>query len=458
MSSWKEILQQNSQRYLDETLELLRIASVSADDGAVAEVRRCAEWVATRLRAAKLEHVEIFPTGKHACVYADWLYAPGKPTVLIYGHFDVQPPDPLDLWDSPPFEPVIKDGRIYARGAADMKANLLLSVAAVEARLQAEGALPVNVKFVLEGQEEIGSRDLGPFVAANKELLACDLVLTPDGAQWAEDRPAIWMGTKGLCAVQIDLDTAAMDMHSGIYGGAVPNANHALIQLLGTLRSADGRIAVDGFYDTVLPLSAEDRAAMAEVPFDAAGYQAEIGIDALVGEPGYSTYERAWARPTLEINGIWGGYQGDGVKTVIPAKSHAKITCRLVKSQEPEDILDKIEAHLKRHSPPGARLSTSRYAGSARPYLLPREAPGVEVVGSVLEEIYGKPPYYVRTGGSLPITDMFLQELGAYTISLGFALEDERMHSPNEFIRLASIERGRLVYGEVLGRLAAKEG
>lgn len=454
-TTWQEILQQNKQRYLDETIELLRIPSVSADDASVGEVTRAADWVANRLRQAKLENVQTFPTGKHACVYGDWLHAPGKPTVLIYGHFDVQPPDPLDLWETPPFEPVIRDGRIYARGASDMKANLLLSVAAVEARLQAENKLPVNVRFLLEGQEEVGSRDLGPFVAAHHELLACDLVLTPDGGQWSEDQPVIAEGTKGICALQIDIETAGMDLHSGMYGGAVPNAIHALVQLLATLRSQDGTIQVEGFYDTVAPLTADDRAKIAEVPFDESEYMRRIGADALIGEPGYTTYERAGSRPTLEINGIWGGYQGDGVKTVIPAKAHAKITCRLVKNQEPHDILAKIEAHVERHCPAGARVSTTRQTGSARPYLLPRTEPAVKIVADVLAESYGKPPYYVRSGGSLPITDMLLQELGAYTVSLGFGLPDERIHSPNEFIRVASIERGRTVYGEVLERLSA---
>lgn len=451
-TSWRQILEANQPRYVDELIDLLRIPSVSAAEDHVADVMRAAEWVAARMKRAGVEHVEVLPTGPHACVYGDWLHAPGKPTLLLYGHFDVQPADPLELWDSPPFEPVIADGRIYARGAADMKGNLLLCLIAVEAVLAANGSLPVNVKFLFEGQEEIGSRDLAPFVAANREKLACDLVLTPDGAQWTEDQPAMMMGTKGLCALQIDVETAGMDLHSGLYGGAVPNALHALVALLGTMRDADGHILVDGFYDQVIPLSPDERAAMAEVPFDADAYSKPLGIDALVGEPGYTAYERAWARPTLEVNGLWGGYQGDGVKTVIPAKAHAKITCRLVANQEPEAALDCLEAHIERSKPAGARLKVTRHAGTARPYLMPQDHPGVQAVAEVLAEHYGKPPYYIRCGGSLPIMDIFLQELNAYTVDVGFSLDDERMHSPNEFFRLANYERGQIVYALLMER------
>jgi acetylornithine deacetylase/succinyl-diaminopimelate desuccinylase-like protein len=386
-------------------------------------------------------------------VYGDWLHAAGKPTILIYGHFDVQPPDPLDLWDSPPFEPVIKDGRIYARGATDMKGNLLLTICAAEAILNAAGALPVNLKFLFEGQEEIGSRDLGPFIAENKKKLACDLVLTSDSIQWTEDQAVIFLGTKGMCGLQIDLETAGMDLHSGLYGGGVPNALHMLVSLLATLRDDAGNILVHGFYDQAVSLTADEREKIAQVPFDPDVYKKAIGIDVLVGEPGYSTHERTWARPTLDLNGVWGGYQGDGVKTVIPAKAHAKITCRLVPGQEPEAVLDLLEAHLKTHCPLGARMIITRHKAAARAYQVPADNPGVAAVAQVLEEQYGKPPYYARIGGSLPITDMFLQDLGAYTVMVGFGLDDERAHSPNEFFRLADYARGQVVYGCLLERL-----
>lgn len=454
-TSWSDLLRQNQARYIDELVQLLRIPSVSTDSRSVAEVRRAAEWVAERLRVSGMENVRLMPTGEHCCVYGDWLHAPGRPTVLIYAHFDVQPPDPLELWDSPPFEPLIADGRIFARGAADMKGNLLLSLIGAEALLQAEGSVPVNVKFLFEGQEEIGSRDLGPLVQANRDLLACDLVLSADGLQWSETQPAICLGVKGLCALEIAVETAGMDLHSGLYGGAVPNAIHALVNLLGTLRDRDGRILVEGFYDEVVPLSTAEREAIGRIPFDEGAYRGMLGIDTLVGEPSYSTYERAWARPTLDVNGIWGGYQGDGLKTVIPARAHAKITCRLVANQEPEVIREKLVAHFERHCPAGARLTVTRPAGEAWPYSVPMEHPGVQAAAGVLAGEYGADPYYIRVGGSLPITDLFLKELNADTVIIGFALDDERVHSPNEFFRLADFERGQKVYAEVLHRLAS---
>lgn len=317
--------------------------------------------------------------------------------------------------------------------------------------------MPVNVKFLFEAQEEIGSRDLAPLVTANRERLACDLVLTPDGGQWAEDQTAMMLGTKGLCALQIDLETAGMDLHSGIYGGVVPNALHALVALLETLRDREGHILVEGFYEQVVPLSQAERNAFQKVPFDADAYRVPLGVDALVGEPGYTTYEHAWARPTLEVNGLWGGYQGDGVKTVIPAKAHAKITCRLVADQEPDAILDRLEAHIQRHCPPGARVTVTRPAGKARPYAMPAEHPGVQAVFEALTDQYGRAPYYVRFGGTLPIMDMFLHELNAYTVDVGFALDDERMHSPNEFFRLADYGRGQVVYALLLERIGRME-
>jgi acetylornithine deacetylase/succinyl-diaminopimelate desuccinylase-like protein len=454
-AGWQQVLKERHDQYVDELLEFLRIPSVSTDPARAPDVLRAAEWTAARLARAGLENVEITPTGAHACVYGDWLHAAGKPTLLIYGHFDVQPADPLDLWTSPPFEPVIKDGRVYARGAADMKGNLLLSVAAVEAVLAAEGALPVNVKFILEGQEEIGSPDLPAYLTLNRDRLACDFVVTPDGGQWGEDQPAVYLGTKGLCALQVDIETAAMDLHSGMYGGAIPNANHALESLLATMKAPDGLILVDGFYDQVKPLTQEERDAFAAIPYNEAAYRGEIGVDALIGEPGYTTYERAWARPTLEFNGIWGGYQGDGVKTVIPAKAHAKITCRLVADQDPDDMLACLERHVTIHCPPGARTSTTRLAGKSRPYLVPRNLPGVQAVAEVLADVYGKPPFDVRTGGTLPILDGFLQELHAYTAPFGFGLDDECIHSPNEFMRHKNFERGMVAYAKFLERFGA---
>ncbi len=456
-SAWKEHLQSNRQRSIDELVEFLKIPSISTSETNIEDVQNAARWVAERIRKAGIENVEIAPTGPHSCVYGDWMHAPGKPTILIYGHFDVQPADPLELWDSPPFEPAIKDGCVIARGASDMKGNLLLTIYAVEAMLATVGSLPLNVKFLFEGQEEIGSRDLGAYVSANREKLSCDLILTPDSIQWDNDRPAMWMGTKGLCGLQIDLETASLDLHSGLYGGAVPNALHAMVQLLDTLRDANGQILVEGFYDQVLPLTDEERQRFGAIPFDAAQYADPLGVDTLVGEPGYSTYQRAWARPTLELNGVWGGYQGDGVKTVIPAKAHAKITCRLVADQDPSTVLDSLEAHLKKHAPAGARMTITRHAAVCRAYRLPLDHPGSVAVAETLTGVYGKEPYFARIGGSLPITDMFLEELNAYTVPVGFGLGDEKFHSPNEFMRLTNYARGQEVYVLLLERLSQLE-
>jgi acetylornithine deacetylase/succinyl-diaminopimelate desuccinylase-like protein len=455
MPNWERHLEVNHDRYLNDLIELLRIQSVSAATVHTPDVHRAAEWVAGRLGRAGLQNIHISPTGDHHCVYAEWLHAPGKPTVLFYGHFDVQPPDPLDQWDTPPFDPSIRDGRIYARGACDMKANLLMIVEAVEATLAAEGALPVNVKFLVEGQEEIGSRDLPEYVSANRERLACDIVLTSDGGQWSETQPLLCLGTKGLCAVQIDVRGAGFDLHSGIYGGAVPNANHLLVEILNSMRDSDGKITVEGFYDHVAPLTPEERREISDVPFDEEAYKQDIGITALVGEPGYTTYERAWARPTLEINGVWGGYQGDGVKTVIPAEAHAKITCRLVANQEPHEIVACIKRHVESHTPKGAEVTVTRLAGQARPYYMPADHPANRATARILTGLYGVPPLMTRSGGTLPIMDLFLRELNAYTVVAGFALDDERAHSPNEFIRIADIVRGRRCYCLLLEEMAA---
>jgi|DewCreStandDraft_5_1066085.scaffolds.fasta_scaffold00086_49 acetylornithine deacetylase/succinyl-diaminopimelate desuccinylase-like protein len=453
MAGWQAYLAEHQARFVQELLEFLRIPSVSALPQHAADVQRAAEWAARRLTAAGLENARILPTGGHPVVYGDWLHAPGKATVLIYGHVDTQPADPLELWTTPPFEPAIRDGRVYARGASDNKGNILLAIAAVEALLQTAGALPVNVKFFIEGQEEIGSPQIPAFLAAHRDLFACDMVISTDSTQWAEDQPALWVGNRGLCALQIDVYGPASDLHSGVYGGAVQNPIHALVQVLASMRSPDGRILVEGFYDDVVPLSEADRALIAQVPFDEAAYKAQIGVEELFGEPGYSTYERLWARPTLEINGIWGGFQGEGIKTVLPREAHAKITCRLAANQDPDRVAEAIIAHVEKHRARGAKTVARRLPGSAKPYLMPVDHPGNRAAHAVLEELYGKPPLYVRTGATLPVSAMFLDILGAYTVSFGFGLEDEQFHAPNEFFRLASFERGQRAYCMLLERL-----
>jgi acetylornithine deacetylase/succinyl-diaminopimelate desuccinylase-like protein len=454
--TWETYLEEQQLRYQEELLQFLSIPSISALPEHTADVQRAAQWVASRLRGAGLEDVQVLPTGGHPVVYGQWLHAPGKPTVMIYGHFDTQPADPLDQWTSPPFEPEVRDDRVYARGASDDKGNMLTPILAVEALLKAEGALPVNVKFFLEGQEEIGSPQLPTLIANQRDLLACDLVLSADGGQYGEDQPGLMIAFKGLAGVQIDARGARTDLHSGVYGGAVANPIHALVYPLDTMRSPEGKILVEGFYDAVVPLSAEDRADIADVPFDEKTYKEAIGVDALVAEPGYTPQEHLAGRPTLEVNGIWGGFQGEGVKTVLPNEAHAKITCRLVAKQDPATIVDLITRHVERYTPPGVRTTVRLLPGAARPYLIPVNHWGNRVAEAVLTEVYGKAPYYIRLGGSIPVCELFLDRLGAYTVNFGFALMDEQFHAPNEFFRLSSFRRGPVAYGRILHRLGER--
>lgn len=452
--TWQTYLNEQQDRFLAELLDFLRIPSVSALPEHAGDVQRAAEWVAERMRAAGIESVQILPTGGHPVVYGDWLNAPGKPTVLIYGHFDTQPADPLALWDHPPFEPVVRDGRVYARGASDDKGNMLPPILAVEALLCTTGALPVNVKFLFEGQEEIGSPQIPAFVAAHREMLACDLVVSSDGGQWSETEPAILTGLRGGCGLQIDVRGPNRDLHSGIYGGAVQNPIHALAAILASMRGADGRILVEGFYDAVQPLTDDERRRFASVPFDETAYMEDLGVTALWGEAGYTVYERTWARPTLEINGVWGGFQGEGTKTVLPAEAHAKITCRLVANQDPATIVALITSHVQQHTPPGVTVTVTPLKFLAKPYLMRFDHPGNRAVRDVLVHMYGREPYEVRSGGSIPICTILLDELGVYTVNFAFALEDERQHSPNEFFRLSSFRRGQEGYCLLLERLA----
>ncbi len=453
MSTWETYLRDNQHRFHEEYLEFLRIPSISALPAHADDVRRAADWVADRLRAAGLDDVQILPTGGHPVVYGAWLHAPDRPTILIYGHFDTQPADPVDLWTTPPFAPDVRAGRVYARGASDDKGNMLIPILAIEALLHGDGALPVNVKVFFEGQEEILSPQLPAFLEAQRDLLACDLVVSADSGQYAEDQPALTLGNRGACGVQIDVRGPRDDLHSGTYGGAVVNPIHALVDLLHSMRGPDGAILVEGFYDDVVPLDAAARAAIAAVPFDEEAYRETLDVPGFGGEEGYTVNERRWARPTLEVNGIWGGFQGDGMKTVLPAAAHAKISCRLVPHQDPARIARLVAAHAEQHAPAGVTVTASPTNAGARPYLIPAEHWGNQAAAAVLEELYGKEPYLVRTGGSVPVCDLFLRTLGAYTVGFGFALDDEQVHAPNEFFRLRSFERGPVAYGTLLQRL-----
>lgn len=456
MTAWSAYLEQHADAHLAELLDFLRIPSISSLPEHAADVRRAGEWVADRLRTAGIENVQILETGGHPVVYGDWLHAEGKPTVMIYGHFDTQPVDPVDLWSNPPFEPTIENERIYARGASDDKGNMFVPILAVEALLQTEGALPLNLKFFFEGQEEIGSPQLPPFVEANREKFACDMVISADGGQFSEDQPELLVALRGLCALQIDVRGAASDLHSGLYGGAVANPIHALTQILASMRSSDGRILVEGFFDDVRELTAEEKQQIAAIPSDDDALMRELDIPALFGEPGYTSLEQRWARPTLEVNGIWGGFQGDGVKTVLPNEAHAKITCRLVADQNPQQIVQAIAAHAARHAPPGVTVTVQPEASGANPYWMPADHPGNVAAAAVHREIYGKEPFYVRSGGSIPFCSLFRDVLGVYTVNFAFGLNDERAHAPDEFWRLSSFERGKTAYCMLLHELAAQ--
>jgi acetylornithine deacetylase/succinyl-diaminopimelate desuccinylase-like protein len=455
MADWQQHLVQSRERSLEELKELLRIPSLSALPAHKPDVNRAALWVADRLRRAGLQGVQVIATSGHPVVYAEWLHAPGRCTALIYGHFDVQPADPLELWKTPPFEPEVRDERIYARGASDMKANLLISILAVESLLRTNGQLPVNVKFLLEGQEEIGSPQLPAVVAARRPMLACDLVLSADGGQWSLDQPALLIGLRGGCGLQINVRGPATDLHSGLFGGMVHNPLHALVRILDSMRSADGKILVEGFYDDIVPLSAVERGHLAAVPFELTDFHRATGAPEPFGETGYSPLERTWARPTLEINGLWGGFQGEGVKTIIPSEAHAKITCRLVPNQKPERILQLLTAHIKKQEPRGVTVDVQPFGFAARPYLIPADHWGNQTAAAVLREEYGKDPLYIRMGGSVPICEILREHLGADTVTFGFGQMDEQFHAPNEFFRLKNFERGTRAWAKLLLRLGA---
>lgn len=454
MSSWQKYLDDHQDRFVAELLDFLRIPSVSSLAEHAADVQAAAEWVAARMKVAGIEHVEVMATGGHPVVYGDWLHAPGKPTVMIYGHFDTQPTDPEELWISPPFEPRVDGDKVYARGASDDKGNMFAPIVAVEAVLKAEGALPLNLKFMFEGQEEIGSPTLPGFMKEHGKRFASDLAVSADSGQWAADQPSIGLSTRGLCALQVDVMGPKVDLHSGIYGGAVQNPIHALATIIAGLHDADGSVTVPGFYDHVRIVTENERTKIAEIPFDADEYKESLGIDALYGETGYNSNERTWVRPTLEINGIWGGFTGEGMKTVLPSAAHAKITCRLVADQDPYQIRELVKAHVLRLAPPGVKVEVTIFENAAYPYSVPAELDGHRAIHAVLEEMYGKAPYYHGSGGSIAILPLMHRILGMHTISFGFGLPDEPIHSPNEFWRLSSFRKAQEGYCMLLHELS----
>jgi acetylornithine deacetylase/succinyl-diaminopimelate desuccinylase-like protein len=435
-------LRDHEAQILDELIEWVRIPSVSADPAYSETVAEAGQWAANALAAAGLKRVGLLPTGGNPVAYGEWLEAAGQPTVLIYGHYDVQPPDPLDKWVSPPFEPQVRGGRVYGRGISDDKAPVLLAIKACEAWLATGGAIPINVKFLIEGEEESGSTNLERFVAEHTEMLAADFVMSADGAMWRIDEPSLTVASRGLAALEFTVTCAAKDLHSGRHGGAVNNACQVAAELVASLKDSDGKVLVPGFYDDVLPLADDERAAIAALPFDEARYLSEVGAPAAAGEPGYTLLERNWTRPTLDVNGLWGGYEGPGGKTVIPSEAHVKLSCRLVPKQDPADIAHKIAWHLESHLPPSARLEIHGAESGALPYAIPVGHPALQAAKRVLADVYHVEPLIVRMGATIPVAESFMRYLHAHTVFFSFSVVDEDYHAPNEFFRLSRIHEG----------------
>ncbi len=434
-------LEAHRDRFLDELKTFLRIPSISSATAHRADVLRCAEYAVAHLRRIGFPRAEVLPTGGHPVVYAEWVGAPGAPTALVYGHYDVQPVDPLELWETPPFEPQVRDGLLFGRGAVDDKGQVYMHFAAAEAYLATRGRLPVNLKLLIEGEEEIGSPHLDAFVAAHRDLLAADVGVISDTPMYDADHPSLCYGLRGLVYLQVEVEGPATDLHSGTWGGIVTNPALALAQVLAALKDAQGRVTVPGFYAAVRPLTPAERAAFAALPFDAERVAADLGVPVLTGEAGYTPLERLWARPTLDVHGLWGGFSGEGAKTVIPARAGAKLSCRLVPDQDPDTIADLLAAHLERLAPPGVRLRVERLHGG-RPVLTPLDHPALQAAGRAIERGFGKPPSFIREGGSIPFVATLVEELKLPCVLLGVGLPNERTHAPNEFFHLVNFYRG----------------
>ena len=434
-------------------VEFLRIPSISALPDHAADCRAAASWLADALTAAGVEHAEVCETDGHPVVYADWLHAPGALTVLVYGHYDVQPVDPLELWTSPPFEPVIVGERLLARGAADDKGQIHAHLMAAAGLLATRGAYPVNVKYLFEGEEESGSVSLDRWLEQNKARLAADMVVVSDTGFFEGNVPAITTGLRGLMYAQIDVVGHAVDLHSGGFGGAVENPANAIAQIVAALKGPDGRIRIPGFYDDVEPLTGADRADFAALPFDEAAYLERLGLPALAGEVGFTTLERRGGRPTLDVNGIWAGFMGAGSKTIIPAQAHAKISCRLVVAQDPHRVFEQFKAYVEQVAPPGV-TTTVRLLGGGRASLTPRDHPATQAAARAIEATFGVAPVYIREGGSIPVTASFESILGLPVVLLGVVQPDDNAHAPNEWMDLRNYETGIRTFARMFDELA----
>ena len=445
-------LDDTSETRVTELQEFLRIPSVSAVSSHHNDCRTAAQWVHDQLTACGFA-TETVETDGLPVIYAEWLKAEGAPTALVYGHYDVQPPDPLDEWTTPPFEPTIRDGCLYARGATDDKGQLFTHIKSVAAWLKATGELPINVKFVIEGEEEVGSNNLETFLETQKDRLACDIAVISDTAQYGDGIPAITYGLRGILAVEVTLHGPKQDLHSGVFGGAVTNPVNALAKMLGTLIDDNGRIQVPGFYDDVIPLTNEEREAFAALPFNEQKFCQSLGIDAVAGEAGYTTLERRWARPTCDINGLYGGYQGEGPKTIVPAKATAKITCRLVPGQDPHKLTQALEQFLRDQCPPGIRLKFTDFHG-APAVLCDTSSPYMAAARLALETGFGQAPVMIREGGSIPVVGSFKQILGVDTLLLGWGRNTDNLHGPNEHFHLEDFHHGTLASAHLWAALS----
>lgn len=433
--------------HLQQLNEFLSIPSISALSEHKGDMQKAAEWLVEAFKDVGLENISIDETEGHPVVYADWLHAEDKPTILVYGHYDVQPVDPLELWDSAPFEPEVRDNKLYARGASDDKGQVFMHIKAVEALMNENGSLPVNVKFLIEGEEEVGSPNLEKYIEDNKEKLAADIIVISDTGMQGPGQPAVCYGLRGLTGVQIDIQGAKGDLHSGLYGGGVQNPLHAITQLLASFRDEEGTIAVDGFYDDVRPLTDEERNAYKALNFDEEALKDELEVPSLFGEKGFSYLEQTWARPTLEINGLYGGFAGEGIKTVLPAEASAKITCRLVPDQDPEDIVQKLKAHIDAHKPTGVTVTVSEF-DKGKPFITPFDHPAIQAAGRSYESVYKVPTAYTRGGGSIPIVAAFDEILQLPVVLMGFGLSTENFHAPNEHFHLENFDKGLRVIGD----------
>ncbi|MEY3688434.1 MAG: hypothetical protein RIR84_1275 [Bacteroidota bacterium] len=436
----KEYLEQNKERFLDELMSLLRIPSVSANSQHKKDMIECAEAVKKSLTDAGADRAEIFSTNGHPIVYAEKMVDPSFPTVLVYGHYDVQPADPLELWETSPFEPTIRDGKIFARGACDDKGQFFMHVKALELMVQ-NNLLKTNIKFCIEGEEEIGSPNLAKFVESNKALLKCDVILISDTAMISMDTPSIDTGVRGLSYIEVEVTGPNRDLHSGVYGGAVANPATVLAKMIASCHDENNHITIPGFYDDVLEATAEERNLLGKAPFDEKIYKADLGIDALYGEKGFSTNERTGIRPTLEVNGIWGGYTGEGSKTVLPSKASAKISARLVPNQSSVKITALLLDYFKKIAPAGVSVRVSEHHGG-EPYLTPIDSKAYQAAAKAIAQTFGKMPVPVRGGGSIPICALFEKELAVKIVFMGFGLDSDNLHSPNEKYDLANYYKG----------------